>query len=269
MGECGNTLDRNPIDLTAPSASRPVTLGKVTLGIPDAPVVDTAGAAPRLAPGNGIALAGPIDPSCPRLAQLCGTESPPSDAAWPRLAEAPAPPNPPRCPALPSPAPSGARPPRPPSGPSPPDSVSSSAPRKSRPTPIRSRPTPPPSRPTRPTPSISRPTVSSIRPSDSVPPNAPASPDSAPPPTSAVLLAPLMAPLPDAPVRAVRALAGAEAADVAADVPVPITICDMPDPDPAGDARLCNVCGTADSDDVMVWAWVPAELPADWATAAD
>jgi hypothetical protein len=56
IGECGTTLDRKPILVIAPSASRPPRLGNVSLGMPDGPD-DTAGAAPMLLPGNGIALA--------------------------------------------------------------------------------------------------------------------------------------------------------------------------------------------------------------------
>src|SRR5205807_6539475 len=102
---------------------------------------------------------------------------------------------------------------------------------------------------------------------------APVKPDKAPP-MPALLPAVLSAPLPpDAPIIPVSMLAGVEAPEAAADVPVPITMEDSPDDGGGiGWASPCRVCGTVDSDDerceAMACAWVPADVPVACATAA-
>jgi hypothetical protein len=68
----------------------------------------------------------------------------------------------------------------------------------------------------------------------------------------------------------VSALAGAEAAEVAADVPVPITIWPTPDVDGVdctGCVSPCNACGTVDIDRACC-AWEVAAVPPAWVIAA-
>src|SRR6185437_150071 len=250
-------LVRNPIRCI-PSASRSMRLGNVTLGAAT-PGVDAAGVAPTPLPGNATAAGALVGPTvAPASAQLWGTDIPLSDAAWPTLAAAP---TPPRLPASPRPAP---RPPsgRAPNAPKPPDSVNSSAPRKSRPTPMTSNPTPPPSSATRPTPSSPNPMVSSMRPR-SAPLVAAARPPSAPPAPAV-----LPAAFPVAPVRLASMLVGVETAEVAADAPVPSATWSNPPVVEPGPDRPCKVCGAEDSDDDTLCAWLPTVAAAACATAA-
>jgi hypothetical protein len=93
----------------------------------------------------------------------------------------------------------------------------------------------------------------------------------------------LVAPLLVAPVRLESALAGAEAPDDAAVVPVPNAVDDSPEVDEVdciGCANPCRVCGTVDNDDercpercpdtddATVCTCVPADIPVACATAA-
>ena len=91
-------LLRNPIRCI-PSASRSISVGNVTLGAAT-PVVEVAGVAPMPLFGSVIAagvVGRPVDPAAAAPSpQLCGTDSPLSEAAWPTLAAAPAPPASPR-----------------------------------------------------------------------------------------------------------------------------------------------------------------------------
>src|SRR6516165_7145243 len=181
-------------------------------------VVAEEGAAPH-PPGTALASkagSGATDDTA--SAQLGGTDKVPSEAAWPTLADAPEP-RPATGPTLPKPLAA------PPSAP-----VIEPRPSKSRLRPNASRPR-----------LAEFPLRADVR--------LVANPDR----TSAPVPAPLLAPLPVAPVRLDRALIGAEAAEDPSEAPVPIAAGDRPaaDDDP-GVARSCRAWGVAEMNRAVV-----------------
>lgn len=257
----------------SPSTSCSPSSGNVTLVAAGA-LVDAAGAAPKPFVGTGIAAAGLIDAAAGPASgvHVCGTDSEPTELAWPMVAAVPAGPKPRWLIGI-EPARAGAKPNPPtlPNDPTPAGASSESAAGKFIPTPgkLMSRPPAPAPKPLEPKPAASEPkSATPLDDDDAMSVRL----SSAPRPDVAPVPALVPRPLPVDPARPVSALSPPDAPEmpeVATVAPLPDNSPERPDADCVGCESPCNVEGTADSEfEAAVCAWLLADPPAVWATAA-